>query len=60
MVIQLEIILSQGYTAQIVSEEVNNAVSKALNTTAQLSGVPIEIKVTEVTHAIIERERRVV
>lgn len=58
--VQLEIILSQGYTAQIVSEEVNNAVSKALNTTAQLSGVPIEIKVTEVTHAIIERERRVV
>lgn len=58
--VQLEIILSQGYTAQIVSEEVNNAVSEALNTTAQITGVPIEIKVTEVTHAIIERERRVV
>lgn len=58
--VRLEMVLSQGYTAQIVGEEVNKAVNEALNTTAQISGVPIEIKVTEVTHAIIERERRVV
>ena len=58
--IQLEIALSQGYTAQIVGEKVNKAVNDALMTAAKISGVPVEIKVTEVTHAIIERERRVV
>lgn len=58
--IQLEIVLSQGYTAQKVSAQVNKAVNEALMTAAQISGVPLDIKVTEVTHAIIERERRVV
>ena len=58
--VRLEIALSQGYTAQIVGEEVTKAVNNALMTTAKISGVPVEIKVTEVTHAIIERERRVV
>lgn len=58
--VQLEIILSQGYTAQIVGEQVNKAVNDALKTTAQIYEVPVELKVTEVTHAIIERERRVV
>ncbi len=52
--------LSQGYTAQVVGEKVNQAVNEALMTAAKISGVPVEIKVTEVTHAIIERERRVV
>ena len=58
--VQLEIVLSQGYTAQIIGEKVNRAVNDALMTTAQISDVPVELKVTEVTHAIIERERRVV
>lgn len=58
--VQLEIILSQGYTAQIVGEKVNQAVNDALMTTAQISDVPVELRVTEVTHAIIERDRRVV
>ena len=58
--IQLEIVLSQGYTAQKVSAQVNKTVNEALMTAAQISGIPVEIKVTEVTHAIIERERRVV
>jgi uncharacterized alkaline shock family protein YloU len=58
--VRLEMALSQGYTAQIVGEQVNKAVNSALMTAAKISGVPVEIKVTEVTHAIIERERRVV
>lgn len=58
--IQLEIVLGQNYTAQKVGEQVNRAVNDALTTAAQISGVPVEIKVTEVTHAIIEREKRVV
>ncbi len=58
--IQLDIVLSQGYTAQKVCAQVNKAVNEALMTAAQISEVPVEIKVTEVTHAIVERERRVV
>ena len=58
--IELDIVLSQNYTAQKVGEQVNKAVNEALMATAQISGVPVEIKVTEVTHAIIEREKRVV
>ena len=58
--IRLEVALSQGYTAQTVGEKVNLSVNDALMTAAKISGVPVEIKVTEVTHAIIERERRVV
>ena len=58
--IHLDLVLSQGYTAQKVSEQVNRSVNDALNVATQITAVPIEIKVTEVTHAIIERERRVV
>ena len=58
--IHLDLVLSQGYTAQKVSELVNRSVNDALMTATQISQVPIEIKVTEVTHAIVERERRVV
>ena len=58
--VSLEMVLSQGYTAQTVGEKVNKAVNNALMTAAKISGVPVEIKITEVTHAVIERERRVV
>ena len=58
--IQLEIVLSQNYTAQNVGAKVNKAVNEALMTVAQISNVPVEIKITEVTHAVIEREKRVV
>ncbi len=56
----LEIVLSQGYSAPQVSAEINSAVNDALVATTQISGVPVEVKITEVTHAIVERERRVV
>lgn len=58
--IQLSIVLSQNYSAPDVSAEVRAAVNSALKITLQIAEVPIEIKVTEVTHAVIERERRVV
>lgn len=58
--IHLDLVLSQGYTAQKVCERVKQSVNDALNVATQISAVPIEIKVTEVTHAIVERERRVV
>ncbi len=58
--VNLEIVLGQGYAAPEVSAEINSAVNGALQTAMQISGVPVKTKVTEVTHAIGERERRVV
>ena len=58
--VDLEIVLGQGYAAPQVSAEINSAVNDALKTAMQISGVPIKTKVTEVTHAIVERERRVI
>lgn len=58
--VQIEIILSQGYSAPEVSSLVKESVNKALETALQISDVPVEVKVTEVTHAVIEREKRVV
>ena len=58
--IKLDLVLSQGYTAQTVSAQVNQSVNDALFTATQISKVPVEIKIIEVTHAIVERERRVV
>ena len=58
--VNLEIVLGQGYSAPQVSEEINSAVNEALKTAMQISEVPVKTKVTEVTHAIVERERRVV
>jgi len=60
LTVRLDLVLSQGYTAQTVGDKVKEAVNKALMTTAQISGVPVEINITEVTHAVIERDRRVV
>ena len=60
LTVSLDLVLSQGYTAQTVGEQVKREINQALMTTAQISGVPVEINVTEVTHAVIERERRVV
>ena len=58
--IRLQIVLGQGFSAPKVSEEVTAAVDDALWTTLELQSVPIEVKVTEVTHAIVERNKRVV
>ena len=58
--IRLTITLGQGFSAPKVSEATVAAVDEALATTLELSNVPIEVKVNEVTHAIIEREKRVV
>ena len=58
--VDLEIVLGQGYSAPEVSAEINSAVNEALQTTMQIANVPVKTKVIEVTHAIGERERRVV
>ena len=58
--VSLDMVLGQGYSAPQVSSQVNSAINEALMTAFQISKVPVEIKVTEVTHAIVERERRVV
>ena len=58
--IRLAIVLGQNYSAPKVSSEVNLAVNEALRVAFEISNVPVELKVTEITHAIAERERRVV
>lgn len=58
--IRLTITLGQGFSAPRVSEAAVAAVDDALLVALELSNVPVEVKVNEVTHAITERERRVV
>ena len=58
--VNLSVILSQSYSAPETSAEVKTAVNKALQVVLEISDVPVEITVTEITHAVIERERRVV
>lgn len=58
--VQLEIALSQNYAAPEISGQVKDSVNAALKTVLQIPNVPVEIKVVEITHAVIEREKRVV
>ena len=58
--IRLEIILGQEFSAPKVSEAVVAAIDEALLSALQLPSVPVEVKVTEITHAITERDKRVV
>lgn len=58
--VRLTIALGQGFSAPRVSEAAVAAIDDALLTTLELPAVPVEVKVNEVTHAIVERERRVI
>ena len=58
--VRLTIVLSQGFSAPRVSENVTAAINDALRTALELENVPVEVKVNEITHAIIERDKRVV
>ena len=58
--LELTIILGQGHSAPTVSEGVTNAVDRAIFTALQLGGVPVDIKVKDITNAIVERKQRVV
>lgn len=58
--VSLTITLGQGFSAPRVSESTVAAVDDALRTALELSNVPVEVKVDEVTHAIVERDKRVV
>ena len=60
MNIKMSLILGQNYSAPNVSAQVKSAVNEALNKVLQVSNIPVEVKVTEVTHAALEREKRVV
>lgn len=58
--VHLTITLAQGYSAPKVSEDAVATVDAALSTALELFNVPVEVRVDEVTHAIIERDKRVV
>ena len=58
--LELIIVLGQGHSAPVVSEAVSNAVAKTIFNTLQLGGVPMDIKVRDITNAVVERKQRVV
>ena len=58
--VRVTIALGQGFSAPRVSEAAVAAIDAALQTALELPAVPVEVKVNEVTHAIVERERRVI
>lgn len=58
--IHLVIVLGQGYSAPRVSETAISAIDEALRAALELERVPVEVKVNEITHAIRERDKRVV
>lgn len=58
--VRLTITISQGFSAPAISQAVSSAVNDALLTVLELQNVPVEVKVNEITHAIIERSNRVV
>ncbi len=58
--VRLVITLSQGFSAPKVSESVVATINDALRTALELENVPVEVKVNEITHAIVERDKRVV
>lgn len=58
--VQVSMVLSQSYSAPDVSALVKMEINKALQTALQIPEVPVDVKVTEVTHAVVEREKRVV
>ena len=58
--IHLTITLGQGFSAPRVSEATVATINDALRVALELENVPVEVKVNEVTHAIVERDRRVV
>lgn len=58
--VRITITLGQGFSAPKVSEATVAAIDEALRTALELPNVPVEVKVDEVTHAIVERDKRVV
>ena len=58
--VRLTIILGQGHAAPVVSEAVVNAIDKAIFTALQVGGVPVDVKVKDITNAVVERKQRVV
>ncbi len=58
--VRLAIVLGQGHAAPTVSEAVVNNVNKAIFTALQIGSVPVEVKVKDITNAVVERKQRVV
>ena len=58
--VRLVIIMGQGHTAPVVSEGVVSAVDKAIFTALQIGGVPVDVRVKDITNAVVERKKRVV
>ena len=58
--IRLAFVLGQGFSAPKIIEAAVAAIDDALLTVLHLPKVPVEVSVEEITHAIVERDKRVV
>lgn len=60
IIVKLNIVLGQGYSAPVVSENIVESIDTALMVALQIPNVPVEIKVTDITNAVADRRQRVV
>ena len=60
LIVRLTIVLGQGYSAPVVSENAVNSIDTALLVTLQIPEVPVEVTVKDITNAVAERRQRVV
>lgn len=58
--VKVSVVLNQGYSAPEISAHVKEAVINSLQKALQISDAPVEVRITEVNHAVAEREKRVV
>ncbi len=58
--VKLSMVLSQGCSAPQVSSSVSYTVNEALRVAFEITDVPMKLKITEITHAVADRDKRVV
>lgn len=60
IIVKLNIVLGQGYSAPVVSENIVESIDTALMVALQIPNVPVEVTVTDITNAVADRRQRVV
>ena len=60
IVVKLSIVLGQGYSAPVVSENAVNSIDTAILVALQIPNVPVDVKVMDITNAVADRRQRVV
>lgn len=58
--VRLNIVLAQGYSAPVVSENAVESIDTAILVALQIPNVPVEVKIRDITNAVAERRQRVI